>query len=473
MLEQIVPEKDYTVIVEDSHPSIREYSIRICICSNSEKADKAGNKYLPKFQKISTNVYGVFLPKLNVDNREWWVLAGSFSSKEEALAFRKKTGEVPDGEIIELIIQPATGTLMCGEKQSANQLRIVPAEPHPGVITIKNVLVGIGFHWQHYETQSLCGFLEIVVNNEGKLTAIDVAPVEEYLASVNSSEMRADCPAELLKAQTVAARSTIFATMGKHHYSEPFHLCADDHCQDYHGYGAIKEVSRQAAQSTYGEVLMFENHVCDARYAKICGGVTEDYKNVWDAREIPYLTSVLDSEEPIKIPLEDESVARNYIDSSPDVYCNTTRYSIPESLSEAKKLFRWEVEYTRQELQDIISQKLAVDFGELMDIVPGKRGVSGRLMDIKIIGTLQQITVKRELEIRRVLSKSHLYSSCFYIQRERDSAGAIKKFILRGAGWGHGVGMCQIGAGVMAARGFGYDAILRHYYKGAQLQRIY
>jgi len=279
---------------------------------------------------------------------------------------------------------------------------------------------------------------------------------------------------ELLKAQTIAARSTILATMGKHHYDEKFHLCSDDHCQCYHGVANISELSQAAAFETEGVNLLHDGRVCDARYAKICGGIMEDYEHIWDNREVPYLIPGVDGQAKLVYPLDDEEKTIAYINSSPDVWCNTQKYAIPSSLPyNTRELFRWKVSYPRKELGELISRRLDLDFGELVDLITGDRAPGGRLIFMDIVGSKRTVRVGKELVIRRALSESHLYSACFYIERELDEIGKVAQFHLIGAGWGHGVGLCQVGATVMAQQGFDYKSILAHYYKHSKLVKLY
>jgi len=286
--------------------------------------------------------------------------------------------------------------------------------------------------------------------------------------------MTKENPVELLKAQTIAARSTILATMGKHHYDENFHICSDDHCQCYHGVGNISEASRRAASETEGENLLYKNRVCDARYAKICGGVIEDYRFVWDHRLVPYLVPGIDGKEKINYPLDTEEKVRNYINSDPDVWCNTKKYQIATALPyNTRELFRWQVSYSRDQLETLIKKRLGEDFGTLIDILAGERGPSGRLIYMDIVGSKKNIRIGKELQIRRALSEAHLYSACFIIEREKDAAGSVTQFHLIGAGWGHGVGLCQVGATVMAQQGFTYREILAHYYQNSKLKKLY
>jgi SpoIID/LytB domain protein len=251
-----------------------------------------------------------------------------------------------------------------------------------------------------------------------------------------------------------------------------FDVCSDDHCQRYQG--ITKIVSRQAEEAvgeTLGMVITLKDEICDARYSKACGGITEEFATAWDDKRVPYLKSILDALVPHQ-PIRTEEEASAWILSEPEAYCNTKdegllKKTLPGFDRETKSFFRWRVEYSRQELEEILREKSGFDFGTLQKIVTLKRGPSGRISRLKIIGSKRSIVVGKELEIRRWLSRTHLYSSAFVVRVEAD------RFIFNGAGWGHGVGLCQIGAAVMATKGFSAEKILKHYFRGIEIKKIY
>jgi len=255
-----------------------------------------------------------------------------------------------------------------------------------------------------------------------------------------------------------------------------FDVCADDHCQRYQGVTKIVSPRvREAVDATRGMVLAYGGRICDARYHKACGGRTEDFANVWEERSVPYLTSVPDGPEDFP-SLATEAVAADWISSSPAAYCNTgdtvaLSRILPAFDQETPDFFRWEVAYERRELEELLKEKSGIDFGELLRLNPLSRGPSGRIIRLEIAGTRHTVIVGKELEIRRWLSPSHLYSSAFVVAAERDDRGKIRRFVLRGAGWGHGVGLCQIGAAMMAIRGLSMEAILGHYFPGSVLRK--
>jgi SpoIID/LytB domain protein len=257
-----------------------------------------------------------------------------------------------------------------------------------------------------------------------------------------------------------------------------FDVCADDHCQRYQGISKIISTSvEKAINATRGTFLIYNEEICDARYSKACGGRTELFENCWENTPIPYLQSISDSVKAYPPVMKDEDAER-WILSSPDVYCNTSeskilRQVLPSFDQETTDFFRWKVEHKREELEEIIHSKSGIDFGTLMDLIPMKRGPSGRINSLKIVGTKHTMTVGKELEIRKWLSKSHLYSSAFIVRIERGTNNIPIRFTLFGAGWGHGVGLCQIGASVMAMKGYKAEDILKHYFPGAKLQTLY
>jgi len=341
---------------------------------------------------------------------------------------------------------------------------------------LPEVTIGIGFHWERNERQSFRGGLRIVADNG--LTVINDVELEEYVTSVISSEMSALCPLELLKAHAVVSRSWLWypkvnpQTRGSGHADiqkpgeiirwygreahDGFDVCADDHCQRYQGITkAISQTVQQAVTATKGEMLTYEGGICDARFSKCCGGRTEDYSVAWDDRHIPYLVPVFDTP-------EHQPGGKPYCDTND---ADLLTQILPNFDQETRDFFRWRVEYDADELGQIVSYRLGIDCGRIAGLEPMARGASGRIYRLKIEGSPSSIIIGKELEIRRVLSRSHLYSSAFTVEKQG------QRFVLQGSGWGHGVGLCQIGAAVMASQGIGYRDILEHYYPDTELER--
>lgn len=315
---------------------------------------------------------------------------------------------------------------------------------------LKNVRIGIGFHWDRKEDQEFAGQLEIRNNTDGTQTAINTIDLEDYLCSVISSEMNANSPMELLKAHAVISRSWAIRAMQKPNH-EGYDVCADDHCQRYEGLRRMNERAVEAVHATRGQVLMFGNEICDCRYYKCCGGRTEIWRTCWENIDVPYI----------------QSVQCDYCKSpSPKVL----RLVLNDYDQETKDFRDWQVTYTAEELSDIIRTKSGIDFGEILDLIPMHRGASGRIDSLKIVGTKHTEVIGKELKIRYWLSKSCLYSSWFEVSHNPSPVTGNPLWTLNGHGWGHGAGLCQIGAAVMASEGHPYEEILSYYYHNTQLK---
>jgi stage II sporulation protein D len=401
----------------------------------------------------------------------------------------------------------------CGGKRSvyASGVLLAPVGRGETSFMIHGVIIGIKFHWERNEDQRFSGALRLVAKG-GDVAAINVVPVEEYLASVISSEMSAASSANLLNAHAVTSRSWLLAQLersaelkegGKRYttttrehdrlvrwYDREEHdlydVCADDHCQRYQGVTkSYANAVALAVEQTRGQVLMHDGRICDARFSKSCGGITEPFEKVWQPVGIPYLVNLADTPPADRLPdflsapdVSREDLADRWIRSSPSAFCNTTDARILSQVlleydQETTDFYRWKIEYAQEYLSALIREKSGVDFGGIIDLVPVERGPSGRLTLVKIVGEKKTLTIGKELEIRRTLSPSHLYSSAFVIDR-LDIAGALPgRFSLTGAGWGHGVGLCQIGAAVMGDRGYSSESILSHYFPGTAISTLY
>lgn len=375
--------------------------------------------------------------------------------------------------------------------------------------SLSDVTIGVNFHWERKETQTFLGTLRFVVEAD-KICAINELPVEKYLESVISSEMSATSSLELLKAHAVISRSWLLAQMKKRRevaasgnnffsfvkkddmlirwYDREDHtifdVCADDHCQRYQG--ITKETSPHVAEAirqTLGQVLLDGEDICDARFSKCCGGETEEFQYCWEDTPKSYLTAVRDLVLGVKneehSSLQDEATAERWIRSNPPAFCNTTDKKILSQVlndydQETADFYRWKVTYSQEKIQQLFEEKLKMNFGSILDMKAVERGKSGRISKLQIIGTEKTFTIGKELEIRRALSDTHLYSSAFVVDKyDKDEQGVPQRFEIIGAGWGHGVGLCQIGAAVMGEQGYDYNDILLHYYQGAEIKQLY
>ena len=387
-------------------------------------------------------------------------LNGNYTAKGETLV-GMQTVELAEG-----------GLLWRG--QNYRSLRFKPQDDDAS-FTLHDVTIGVGFHWERQEKQTFRGMLRLVVEAD-EVLAINELPVEQYLESVISSEMSATSSPELLKAHAVISRSWLLCQMenrqkegrdkGNSFFSfvkkddellrwydredhTLFDVCADDHCQRYQGITrASSPAVAEAIKATRGQVLMSGNELCDARFSKCCGGQTEEFQYCWENIKKPYLVSVSDP------------------------FCHTSDRRILSQVlndydQETPDFYEWMVAYTQEELTELVNRKTKLDLGDIVDLIPLDRGTSGRIWRLQLVGTKRSFIIGKELEIRRALSETHLYSSAFDVEK-RDN-----RFILHGRGWGHGVGLCQIGAAVMGEKGYDYDDILLYYYRGAEIKQIY
>ena len=401
---------------------------------------------------------------------------------------------------------------ICWQEKEYDELSFTPQQDTSSFFELQDVTIGINFHWERKEVQRFKGELKIIVEDD-RLTAINIIPIEDYLTSVISSEMSATASLELLKAHAVISRSWLLNKLkvanGKlkvimhpdntanfelstlpsqlikwydHEAHKNFDVCADDHCQRYQGITRTSTPQAiEAVFATRGEVLMYEEEICDARFSKCCGGAFEEFQNCWENVKHPYLIGQRDSKTETRLPdLTKEAEADKWIRTSPAAFCNTHNKQVLSQVlnnydQETTDFYRWRVCYSQQELSELIHKRSGIEFGKIIDLIPVERGTSGRLVRLKIVGTLRTLIIGKELEIRRTLSSSHLYSSAFVVDKEykEDEKEIPSRFILTGSGWGHGVGLCQIGAAVMGDQGYKYKEILSHYYPGSAIEQQY
>ena len=387
------------------------------------------------------------------------------------------------------------------------ELIFTPPDGSQDGFGILDVLIGVGFHWEQKEDQHFPGALKLT-QVEGEIQSINLVSVEQYLACVISSEMRGDSSPALLRAHTIISRSWLLAQIQKQALLDQsgkvfdaiyegvdeyirwydredhqgFHVCADDHCQRYQGITRARNPQvLLAVEETRGEVLEYDGKICDARFSKCCGGVTEEFQNCWEPVAHSYLKRVDDRPAGAgdkMVDLKVESNAERFIKGSPEAFCNTGDMALLKQVlndydQASSDFYRWEVRYTQDEISALIREKSGFDFGEILDLVPVDRGESGRLVRLRITGVKRSILVGKELEIRRWLSPTHLFSSAFIVEKQEVRDGVPGAFVLRGAGWGHGVGLCQIGAAVMAHRGYTHENILKHYYQDVVIKKRY
>lgn len=345
------------------------------------------------------------------------------------------------------------------------------------------VIAGRGFHWQKEIAVKLNSKLEFDVS-DGCILLVNELPMEQYLACVATSEMSADCPDAMIEAQTIVARSWMLANVEQKHRILGFDVCNDDCCQRFQGITNLTDHAVRAAEKTRGRVLMYGNKICDARYSKSCGGVMEIFENLWDGEGLPYMQNLVDAKDMVTPDLTIEENFVNWIHVHPAVFCSE-HFIAEESLKqylgnvdETGHYFRWMIEIGQEELTWNFNQKLNLNAAKIVSLTPLSRGGSGRMLELRIEyqdkdGAVHNMIIYKDYKVREVLHPSFLYSSACLIEPVNVSNGIPMSFRYTGGGWGHGAGLCQIGALGMALKGFSVEEILEHYYPGSVLNTIY
>jgi stage II sporulation protein D len=423
-------------------------------------------------------------------------LSGKFLLNNKPFNDGVYSAEISEGQII---IKQKENNISSGKE-------IVLVANNKCSFELKGVTIGVDFHWEQQENQKFQGTLKLIAEGD-KVRAINVVGLENYLKSVISSEMSATSSLNLLKAHAIISRSWLLAQIEKSNSlkntnsiyqtstetedeiirwydredHDTFDVCADDHCQRYQGITKIhSEKAVQAVEETFAEILVLEGEICDARFSKCCGGLSENFENVWEPVRHKYLTKVVDSEfgDTTCVDLRVEEEADLWIRNKPHAFCNTTDKNVlsqvlPDFDQTTTDFYRWKVEYSQQEISELLKKRSGIDFGEIVKMEAIKRGHSSRIIKLKITGTKKTLTIGKELVIRKWLSESHLYSSAFVIDHLEIENKIPQKIVLTGSGWGHGVGLCQIGAAVMGEKGYSYKEILNHYFRSAELTKLY
>lgn len=434
-----------------------------------------------------------------------YINVGIVTGKEISFTLNGKyltqEGEVVTGQL--KASATGNGKISLGTKK-IESIELTP-ENYNCSFTLHNVTIGISYHWERQEEQTFTGKLKLITDGENVI-AINILPVEDYLVSVISSEMSATSSLEFLKSHAVISRSWLLAQIENRdrkniHKSlqqnfttdenciirwydredhKLFDVCADDHCQRYQGITKASNPSvAKAVKETEGMVLMYGDEICDARFSKCCGGVSETFDTCWEDKDYPYLQPIIDDSENKDIPdLSIEENAEKWIRTTPAAFCNTHDEKVLKQIlnnydQETTDFYRWKVKYSQKEISELIHRKTGIEFGDIKDLIPMQRGKSGRISRLKIVGTLRTVTIGKELEIRRALSESHLFSSAFVVDKTEVAGSVPSEFTITGAGWGHGVGLCQIGAAMMGEKGYSYDKILLHYYRNAEIKKVY
>ncbi len=471
---------DWRVEAVNSVPATVRYYLSVGVKNNHAAAEKLiallSQKGLQAYIEVISRRKSIHLPYYPKTIYRV-LLKSNFVSETAANAYKAEIAKKINVDVLKIPQGKSQGKVRFTHLRSKTWFE--SAEPvfiDVNNLGISAVDVGTGFHWQTTQKRRYRGRIEFVLDDTGGITVVNELPLESYLQGVIPSEMPSSFPLEALKAQAICARSEAINKIGIRHAYAPFDVCDDVHCQVFSGTTNVSSRTNTAVRETRGEFMIYANEIVNAFYSGVCGGHTENNENVWNMDAEPYLRGVVDgsvSSFRRNWSLQNEKDVRMWIEGYPDMYCNTATNSVPQALNYGKKYYRWQVIYPRNKLQALIEQKTGIRFGQLLDLVPLKRGVSGRIMELKIHGTKRSFVLKKELLIRQTLSATTLYSSCFYVTRTGRKNKPPTTFVLHGAGWGHGVGMCQIGAARMALSGLSCEDILKHYYTGTYLKKLY
>lgn len=453
-----------------SQPQL-EWAVRLGECLTEESAQRLLNKVaaaellargevLEAGKKWETTLG-------TLDNQVWWPVIKLDSRDEAAQVMNALRDTQPIGLTLVRLTRPEMKTRFefsqADFSTTVVRVKLTPLDDH-STFTLQNVPIGRGFHWERRESLTYRGDLELFATPDGGLSAANHLPLEQYVETAVGSEMRHDLPAAFSQAQAVAARSTVLATANRHHYSDGFDLCHDDHCQCYQGIAREADAVIEPIRATSGKVLLHNSRVADARYAKSCGGASDLFAEVWGEEEPGYFAVRPCGD--FKVPdLSKEREAEQFLKHPPHAYCNPADYSYPHPWDE-DKLFRWTRDYNKQKLGELFTRKTGVDIGAIQVLHVKHRSPSGRITELHLTGDKGKTVLYGELEIRRALSDSHLPSSYFIVTHTQTH------IILLGGGWGHGVGLCQLGAVAMARDGWSMKKILAHYYPNTKLETL-
>jgi len=470
--------------VKSSKPPRYNYFL---ILKESESAE-ALQKYLPVYAEKSINTQiksvggQIYIDERNIsDNEKFLLLSGPFGSEEEALEQAAEYGQKQGWRIHREIKKEGRGIIEIYDAdydnftEAVNEIRLVPKNLN-SYFNIKHFQVRSNhFNRQFHEDLQYQGVLKILIDEEQTLSGINELPVEDYLKGVLYSEIGEQSHPEFAKSMAIVARSHVFARLGQKHSNEGFDFCSDSHCLRYYGKNFNNPVIENALQETRGVLLKSGDKVCNAYFSYSCGGHTENTSGVWLNEDVPYVTGRFDGkpENDPHLDLTRETDVRKWILDRPEVYCKVDPTFLKNNPQLAANSFRWEAFYTRQELEEIIKLKTGQDIGILYDILPVQRGVSGRIKKLQILGSLKNVEIAGETYIRSSLAQEGLNSSCFIIQTEMDDEGVPLNFMFIGAGMGHGVGLCKVGAARMASENQTCEKILKHYFQNCETTRIY
>ena len=469
--------------IERSTPAQFLFSVLVSSYQSNEEALRSAEEF--EARSIPATVRQIGGPieidgRVIGDNTLYRVQAGNYKTEAETQELMESLEDEYAPRVVRETLRRGHGTIeffdadLVESFYAEDGFRLVPESPG-AKLTIFGVFTVTGFKYEKTENRDFAGAVELYIDEKGQLAALNEIPIDVYLRGVVPAEMPAGFPPEALKAQAILSRSVVMGQKSIKHLNDPFELCAHVHCQVYSGLTHEDERTSSAVDATKGMVLMKAGTLVDAHYSAVCGGHTEDAGSAWMTPMMhPTVGVPCTCGTELDIPdLSTEAGVRKWIQSQPDVCCNLAGYNLPVSSDYGRKHFRWEVSYSRHELEKIIKEKTGENIGTLYDIIPIRRGHSGRLTEIEVLGSRKNLRLKRELKIRRALSHSALESSCFLVDVVHDSSGVPQEVVFTGAGWGHGVGLCQCGAARKAAEGATATQIFEHYFPGMEVEKLY
>jgi SpoIID/LytB domain protein len=484
MLSSVRSDLKWRVKVKDNKPGTEKFRLILYESFDKKRIEeklKVAKKLDPeaRIEILGGNLY--LEERLINNNVKFVIISGDYDTELDAKKDFKKFKSEFNPSIIKDTIKQPKGTLEFFDAEyehsgeSKNYFKIIPAD-----VTTKTKLYNIRTYdnvlqREHFEDRTYNGNIEFRLDNSGKLMVVSELPLESYLKRVVFSEIGQNLPVEFSKSLAIVCRSEVIARIDHKHPGDPYDMCDWGHCLRYYGQDFKDPDIDMAVEETRGQVILTNGNICDAYFNLICGGHTEDASGVWEIDESPQFHGKYDWKKTPKefSNLHKEDVVRKWILSRPDAWCNLKGTNIPESLEQYKQYFRWEVNYSRQELEQLVYKNTGEDIGVLFDIIPLRRGRSGRLKEIELIGSLKNYRIRGELNIRETLSQDYLESSCFILEKELDEIGTPISFTFVGAGQGHGVGMCKTGAAIMAAEGHNWREILEHYFENCNIASIY
>ncbi len=474
----------WRIKVKDSQLPEYAYYLILRESENRREMEELLSVYKQKQDNILLHEIGgtIFIDKHRVfSNQKYMVLAGPFSTEKEAHHSSKEFGQIVHSRIYRRLLKPAHGRIEIYDAnyeqfiEVNNFIQVVPKN-NKGYLRIKHFPIR-HLHGQKTEHKDLFyrGRLKIIIDEHSSLSGINELAVEDYLKGVLLSEISPHAPEEFIRSMAIVARSYVFARLGQKHADEGFDFCSDSHCLRYYGKKIKAPQVDAAVRQTVGQVLQNHGRICNAYFSYSCGGHTENTSGVWLNEDVPYIQGKFDGEavDDPGLDLTKEEDVRKWIMTRPEVNCKIDVQQWADSYELSADSFRWEVFYTRNELEEIMREKTGEDVGIIYEIIPLKRGVSGRIKEIEILGSLKNVHIAGEHNIRSALSETFLNSSCFIIKTELDNEGVPLNFVFIGAGKGHGVGLCKAGATKLATKGKDYKQILLHYFENCQIERIY